>query len=162
MRWYLEYPTYGLLENELGHIPDEVAFVWGHTHKPFEDLMLLDIEKYRRPVRVFNTGGWVVDQSRLASTQGAAVVVIDSDINLASLRLFNNTLSGADSAVRVNGCRQEANPLVASLRAQIESSSEFWTQFSLDVHDSLELRAELMSRKYFDPKKGQTKAEEIA
>ncbi len=37
LRTYLEGPVRGQMQQEWGHIPEEVSFVYGHTHKPFVD-----------------------------------------------------------------------------------------------------------------------------
>jgi hypothetical protein len=44
-----------------GAVPSELAFVFGHTHKPFLKCFD-DIEGFKKPVAVYNTGGWVVDK----------------------------------------------------------------------------------------------------
>lgn len=158
LKWYLEGPVYRQITEELGNrMPEDLTFVFGHTHKPFEELIPMAIEKYRIPVRVLNTGGWVLDQPRQASTQGAAAVLIDSDLNTAALRLFNNTLSGEDSRVHVRRPvgNHEDNQLESALRNTLGEANnaavEAWAEFSSEVHDALDLRARLMSKRYFDP-----------
>jgi hypothetical protein len=37
LREYLQGPVRGQLRQQLGHVPEEVTFVYGHTHKPFVD-----------------------------------------------------------------------------------------------------------------------------
>ena len=160
LKWYLEGPVHQQIHTELGSkIPEDVTFVFGHTHKPFEELIPMAMDKYRMPVRVLNTGGWVLDQPRQASTQGAAAVLIDSDLNTAALRLFNNTLSGEDSQVHVRRPvgNHEDNALESLMRTTLSSTRgdstvrASWAAFSAEVHDALDLRASLMSRRYFDP-----------
>jgi hypothetical protein len=59
LRTYLEGPVRGQVQQEWGHIPEKVSFVYGHTHKPFVDHWT--VPGFPAPVRIFNTGGWVVD-----------------------------------------------------------------------------------------------------
>ncbi len=66
--------------------PDEVRFVFGHTHKPF--LHYRQAQGLPGAVPVINTGGWVVDTPQAEPNKGAAVVLIDEDLNVATLRCF--------------------------------------------------------------------------
>ena len=63
------------LEHEFGDVPDQLVFVFGHTHKPFE--RIISSAASREPVEVLNTGGWVVDSVADDSVQGASVVLLD-------------------------------------------------------------------------------------
>ena len=45
--------------NRDGRLPEQVKFVFGHTHKPF--VATRTVPGLANPVRIFNTGGWVVD-----------------------------------------------------------------------------------------------------
>src|SRR5262249_27941882 len=64
VRQYLEGVVRQQLVEEMGAVPAEVGFVFGHTHKPLvEDW---SVAGYPGLVRVHNTGGWVVDTARPA------------------------------------------------------------------------------------------------
>ena len=49
---------------------------------------------YSEPVRVFNSGGWMLDEPRLDTVQGASMVLIDEDLNVAAVRLFDCPMNG--------------------------------------------------------------------
>jgi Calcineurin-like phosphoesterase len=108
--------------------PDQVSFVFGHTHKPFEDRTAY--RGYRRPVEVYNTGGWVVDSVQPDRRQGAAAVVIDEDLNVAALHLYNQaTAGGAQVSVRTAG-KGSTNPLRDRLSAAINPAQDPWARLS--------------------------------
>jgi hypothetical protein len=144
LRWYLAGPVHGQLRREGLADPStlDLAFVFGHTHKPFQDE--LPTPGYGRPVAIYNTGGWVMDQPTMASTQGAAAVFIDADLNLASLRLFNDPLNGAMAPVQaqgVGGFRDAANPLLAALADGVARTADAWRAFSDAAQHATEARA---------------------
>ncbi len=76
---------------ELGiHNFPDLTFVFGHTHKPFTRDKSYD-EEFSGPVHVYNTGGWVVDTMSPDPYRGAAMLLLDEDLNAAAIRLFNET-----------------------------------------------------------------------
>ena len=75
------------------------TFVFGHTHKPFEGVR--HVNGWTLPVRVLNTGGWVVDTVEPVPVQGAAIVLVAQDGTAVSLRLYTEQDTGPPSAVSV-------------------------------------------------------------
>jgi len=65
---------------------DEVTFVFGHTHKPFADRIMA--EGFERPVKVYNTGGWVLDTALMSTVEGAGILFVDAAGNTAMLKLY--------------------------------------------------------------------------
>ncbi|MDZ7647351.1 MAG: hypothetical protein U5K54_09305 [Cytophagales bacterium] len=55
------------------------------------------------PVKVYNTGGWVLDVPKMVATQGGSMVLIDEDLRIASMRLFNDPINDTLNPVTVNG-----------------------------------------------------------
>ena len=90
------------LEHEFGDVPDELVFVFGHTHKPFERIM--SSAASREPVEVLNTGGWVVDSVEDDSVQGASVVLLDERLEAVSVRCYQ------EGSVRHRGARAHGGP----------------------------------------------------
>ena len=171
LRWYLETPLHAQICDDLkDRVPEdrlsqlETTFIFGHTHKPFEEMIPLNPNRFQLPVQVLNTGGWVLDQPRQASTQGAAAVFVDEDLNAASLRLFNNTLTGEDSKVEVRNVTGAIarNPMQSQLATAVDEVHPEWRMFSEQVHDALDSCALMMSKKYFDPEGNPPLSEGIA
>ncbi|MCX6628442.1 MAG: hypothetical protein NTW28_12525 [Candidatus Solibacter sp.] len=81
LRWYVTQMLRRQLELETGSLPESMAFVLGHTHKPFVDCL--------DGIRVLNTGGWVVDAPQPQRLHGAAAVLVGDDLSAISVRLYN-------------------------------------------------------------------------
>lgn len=127
------------------------AFVFGHTHKPFQDQLL--VPGFDLPVRTYNTGGWVLDQPSLSPTQGAAAVLVDDDANVASLRLYNNPVPHLPE-VAAKGCSgvdERHNPLLADLTAAVDAAGPQWAAFTEAVAGAIDLRSRFVRRMFFDP-----------
>lgn len=119
---YLAGPVGLQIADEVG-TPREAAFVFGHTHKPFAAM--------RRPsglpgpMPVVNTGGWVVDSPQPEPNKGAAVVLIDQDLNIALVRCY--TQGAEPGEVEVEGPGDQAtNPLVDELQSTIDPVRDPW------------------------------------
>lgn len=131
LRGYLGVPLLNQLHAEFDgrEMPKDVTFVFGHTHKPFQ--MALDQPEYARPVSVYNTGGWVVDSPKTAPLQGGAAILVDEDLNAASLRVYNQAED--PSAYRVGLSRIDGpadNPLYDRLNAMIDPARHPWKGLS--------------------------------
>ncbi|MCB1355854.1 MAG: metallophosphoesterase [Maritimibacter sp.] len=124
---------------------EELTFIFGHTHKPFE--ARLPLPGVAMPPAIYNTGGWVLDTPMFGTKLGAGLVFIDADLNTAALRLCNvpqhdATATGpgaAPPAVHVAtadcpdydpatpGC---ANPLATALAAALADTAAPWATFT--------------------------------
>lgn len=153
LRWYLSGPVQQQLKDE-GRIAglDHLSFVFGHTHKPFQDQ--LSVAGYAHPVCIYNTGGWVMDQPTMTPTQGAAAVFIDDEMNLASLRLFNDPVNGEFAPVRaagVGGFEDQDNPLLARMNEALRPSAAAWSDFSTQAHAAAQRHARVLLQTFFTP-----------
>jgi hypothetical protein len=120
---YLSGPVARQIDDEIGSAA-EVAFVFGHTHKPFTDLDHPAV--LPGPGTVVNTGGWVVDTTEAEPNKGAAVILIDEDLNIAAIRCFGHG-AGVGHGVVIDGPPDEAvNPLVSELRSTIDPARDPW------------------------------------
>jgi UDP-2,3-diacylglucosamine pyrophosphatase LpxH len=120
LRTYLEGPVQRQVAEDLREVIG-ISVVFGHTHKPFVEQWTL--AGYPGPVTIANTGGWVVDTARPAPVQGAVVVLIDDDLNLAPLQLYRQRQDGGADGVAVLG---PPNPLHDALVAAIDPATEPW------------------------------------
>ncbi len=138
---YLEVYLKRELENSLGGtIPPEVTFVFGHTHKPFE--MTQRYEGFTDELKVYNSGGWVVDTLDADPLHGSAMIVADEALNVASIRMYNEGNSEVLGAVHVIALDGGTNPLAERLKAEIAPQQEPWCSFTKiaarAVHDHRE------------------------
>jgi UDP-2,3-diacylglucosamine pyrophosphatase LpxH len=104
--------------------PKEVAFIFGHTHKPFIEV---DASKgLPGPGTVINTGGWVVDAIEPEEHKGASVILIDTDLNIAIVRCFGQG-AGAGHQVTIEGPPDDAeNALVKQVSERISAAEGVW------------------------------------
>ncbi len=125
---YLFELTYRQLAEEHGEVPSEVAFVFGHTHKPFERL----VEDPRGvPVEVYNTGGWAVDNADRLAARGASVVLISDDLQVVSLRVYHD---GSDEpAVQIGAVGPGAEPFRARVAAFVQQDQGPWQQLAATI-----------------------------
>lgn len=113
---------------------DELTFVFGHTHKPFADRVIAD--GFDRPVKVYNTGGWVLDTALLSTVEGAGIVFIDAAGHSAMLRLYSlspdETVTGA-TIVTAGPGEDADNPLRQQLQAALDATGPAWDVFLATV-----------------------------
>ena len=141
LRRYLDGPLYNQIKSENERVLEyDVACVFGHTHKPFQDDM--DFPNYPLWVDVYNTGGWVVDTEEPSPIHGGAVVLIDEELNLASLRMYNEQQDQYKYAVSVEEATQglKPNTLHEKLKALIKPDQDPWKGFSLEAARAVNVR----------------------
>ena len=102
-------------------MPDDLVFVFGHTHKPFEDLFATTAS--RRPAEVLNTGGWVVDSIDDDSVQGAAVVLLDEQLEAVSVHCYYE--GDVDTGVRVRWAGR-AGPFARRITELVQAGEPAW------------------------------------
>ena len=140
LRLYLEGPVRRQIVDDLGGVGPDVGFIFGHTHKPF--VFERQLAGYPSPVRISNTGGWVVDTSTPAPTQGGVAVLLDDDLNIASLQFYRQATTGGCEPVRVLAAADPGtNPLHDLLAAEINPGTGVWQAVSDEA-------AELIPERY--------------
>jgi hypothetical protein len=152
LRWYLDEPLTAQIRDErrstrVENIREQpLTFIFGHTHKPFEDEIVT--ANYREPVRVFNTGGWVLDEPRLDTVQGASMILVDEHANVAALRLFGCPVNGVPSPVELRGTGRFSdleNPLLGKLQGVLEKSRGQWQEFTRTAAAELQVRRRVIA-----------------
>ncbi len=141
---YMEVPLRQQIENELqAPVPTKVTFVYGHTHKPFEEDM--NFNGYRDWVDVYNSGGWVVDTVERQPLHGGAVILIDENLNAASLRMYNESNDPDGYKVWVSEAAHpgdSAGPLFARIHPLVDPKASPWKEFSASVARAVNVRAQ--------------------
>lgn len=136
---YLDGPVWRQMGVELeGKMPTDMTFVFGHTHKPFEDRV--PSSRFTFPPAVYNTGGWILDTPMFGTVEGASVLFVDDQLNTAALRLFGApaddgpALPGSTPVpVRVttaDGLAPGDNPMAAALQASLVKTAPLWAAFA--------------------------------
>ena len=133
---YLENYVLGEIMRIQRSVPQDTTFVFGHTHKPFESTG--NFKCYPKPVKLLNSGGWVVDTKDVSTRKGGAVIVVDEDLNVASVRMYNeHEPQQAASHVCVNAAGGQDNPLLGQLSGSINPLAGPWGKLSQLVEKEL-------------------------
>ncbi|WP_223429028.1 hypothetical protein [Tateyamaria pelophila] len=146
LRDYIAQVVKTQMEEELGPDgqPDHTTFIFGHTHKPFSDQIV--VPGFKRPVSVYNTGGWVVDTSLLSTVEGASVVLMDEHYNTAALQIYQMPDGHEIQCAHVSSAdpRPDAeNPLVQALTKAVEATHPAWHEFRNTVITELDRKQEM-------------------
>lgn len=132
LRHFLETYLLKQIENENANaIPHDVTFIFGHTHKPFEKAGAY--AGYAQDVSVFNDGGWVIDSMTPAPLQGGAVVLVDDDLNTASIHLYHQADSDSQPPPAPYVSEVIMNPLVQQLQAIVSKNPAPWAAMTKAV-----------------------------
>lgn len=145
---YMSEPLREQILNELKEtrkimdMPTDVTFVFGHTHKPFEQRRNFG---YPAWVKVYNTGGWVVETVDPQPLHGGAVVLIDENLDASSLRMYNESNDLNKYSVRVEEAihpGDKKNPFHERIQGLVNISQTPWIDFSTAVAREVSVRAQ--------------------
>ena len=126
--------------DELGanNLPEQVTFIFGHTHKPFADQIV--VPGFAAPVSVYNSGGWVLDIPQMSSVEGASVVFVDGDLNTATLQVYGMSENGSVLPAVVSSADpipDAENPMFLKLEKSVKANSKLWDSFRDTVEAEL-------------------------
>lgn len=132
---YIEGVLLTQLDEELNHNrPTDWSFVFGHTHKPYEDAE--EFVGYPGATGLYNTGGWVVDTPQVEPLNGASAVLVDENLDVVSLRFYNQQADPANYAVRVSEAPRADGTHSAfyeRLQGLVNPNTDPWKNFSTVV-----------------------------
>ena len=132
---YLNGPVAVQAKAEIGN-PTELTFVFGHTHKPFVEER--NAASFPSPVGVVNTGGWVVDTPQLNAIKGASLVLVDDELNVASLRCYAEGPDASSYRVHIEAVNGAAtNRLVDELRSTIDCDHDPWAGLAEAIQEAV-------------------------
>lgn len=142
--FYLEEPLKLQLQRECqGAMPDQITFVFGHTHKPFEEDM--NFKGYPGWTDVYNSGGWVVDSDKPQPQHGGAVILLDENLNAASVRFYQEFRDPEDYQVTVGEAGHQGEqhgPMFEHLSVLINRNPTLFQSFSIAVARAVHVRAQ--------------------
>jgi UDP-2,3-diacylglucosamine pyrophosphatase LpxH len=141
LRSYIEGPLLEQIKAERKEtVPPEVTFVFGHTHKPYEQVIQSD--KYLKPLEVYNCGGWVVDAMQPTPVTGGAAVLVDENLEVASVRLYNEATDPKDYSVKVQAATPGSNVFSQRIGSLVDPSHGVWKEFSKETAEAVSIRRE--------------------
>jgi hypothetical protein len=110
----------------------EASVILGHTHKPFAEWWADDAWP-AGGIGVHNTGGWVVDHRDPRPLEGGAVALVDDDLNVALVRLYQQVEDPAAWSITVETADDRAGEFAGLLRGLIDPGSPPWSTFAADA-----------------------------
>jgi hypothetical protein len=127
------------------------TFIFGHTHKPFASHE--GFHGYPEGVDVYNSGGWVVDSLEPKALHGGAIVLVDDDLNVAAIRMYNETQDGSP----LPPVRVEPTPSVSGLPNKLTAQLEKlkftkdgpWKTFSQEVSSVIPVRRKYLRKRVY-------------
>lgn len=148
---YLNWPLKTQIEEECINrerlFPREVSFIFGHTHKPFEEVRQFGAY-LGDGVPVYNTGGWVVETVEPAPRHGGAVVLLNEGLDVASMRMYNE----ANGVVKVRVHEvlppgRTGSDFFNRLQHLVQPDEAPWSGFSQTVAGEILVRAQNLKAK---------------
>jgi 3',5'-cyclic AMP phosphodiesterase CpdA len=126
LRGYLAGPILRQLQDEWQQVPEEVTLVYGHTHKPF--VYRWPVPGFPGPVRIYNTGGWVVDTAQPAPVQAGTAVLVNDELEAASVQFYRQEAANAPSPVTLLPPAEgdTASAWHEELASRIDPAAEPW------------------------------------
>ncbi len=140
-------------QHKLGsaHIP-ETTFVFGHTHKPYSDCK--PFNGYNKPVKVYNTGGWVVDSLEPQESHGGAIVLVDDNLDAVAVTVYKEAQHKGDYAVSIDCAspeHQQETKFLAEIRELVDTSAASWKRLSEVIADAVAVRREHLNDRVHGP-----------
>lgn len=151
---YLYGPAQNQLRAEIGHVPAHLSFVFGHTHKPFEERFSAP---HGKAVSLFNTGGWTVDSARSTEAYGASIALISRDLQVTAIRPFNlgNQLETGVRVGRISDNGRDANAFVDEICARLAitensqaATHPAWVELNQSIQEGVSRREQHLSDRY--------------
>lgn len=118
LQTYVERQLREQILQEHGQMPLAMSLVIGHTHKPFS--VATRFQGFPTEVPVYNAGGWVVED-KADPEHGAAIVVVDDALDVASIEVFRDAPESAPTLASLVPEDREQTVSQNALRGQIEA-----------------------------------------
>lgn len=152
LKSYIEGPLREqILRERGGAMPEQTAFLFGHTHKPFQKLKAF--RGYGGLVHCCNSGGWIVEGEATQRLHGGSVVLIDEHLETQAVRMFNERSDPAEYRVRIeNAVRPDENrsPLRMKLEALVDPGRDPWRAFSEEAARAVRERIDRLRKRIRD------------
>ena len=135
------------LRRRIPDLPADVSLVLGHTHKPFSEWWP-DAAWPGGGLRVYNTGGWVVDHATAQPLMGGAVALVSDELDVALVRFYQQIDDPADWRMTVEAVKagQGGGAFAARLQAIIDSDTGPFASFTRTAAELIGERREAMGR----------------
>lgn len=147
MRLYLKAVKNQIIDELHGMVPSELAFVFGHIHKPF--LKSVSIDEFKMPVAVYNTGGWVVDKVDRLKVFGGSVLLLDEKLDACMLDMYRELDNPDEYQVEVKHIDEgmKKSPFYDRISNLVHPGEKPWKQFSNISQIEVDSRADRLDKR---------------
>lgn len=154
---FLETQVYHQLIDDIKTIPDQVTFVYGHTHKP--DHRKVKLNNYPQIVNVYNTGGWVAEKVPYDPVNGASIALIDEQLNTVLLNIYNEDDNRHSQLYKPQVVCLEENkpePLYSNVNNNTKNLPAVWYDLSESIKEELQIRKDNLPKDIKEKRKQKT------
>jgi len=141
LKRFMEVLLHSQLSKELQNdIPDDLTFIFGHTHKPFQ--RWFTFEGYPNPVKVYNTGGWVVDTLKPQPLHGGSIVLVDEELDVVSLSMYKEGRysPAIEHLHHEHTAQSDVNTFYERLLRLVKENTKPWEAFEKIVEHEVKVR----------------------
>ena len=138
LKRFIEVQLYNQLHHELhGKLPENISFIFGHTHKPC--VRKMPFEKYAQPIKLYNSGGWVVDTLKQQALHGGSIVLADENFDVVSLHMYKegNYKIGVEE---IRNKDEAPSAFFIQLQQTVQQDADPWKSFSCVAEKEVNLR----------------------
>jgi hypothetical protein len=99
----------------------------------------MPFENFTQPVKLYNSGGWVVDTLKQQSLHGGSIVLADENFDVVSLHMYKegNYKIGVEE-IRNHG--EEPSAFFTQLQQTVKQDAEPWKSFSSVAEKEVNIR----------------------
>ena len=138
LKAFMEIFVMNQLRHELnGYIPPNISFIFGHTHKPFQQLM--NYTGYTTPVKVYNSGGWVVDTMKPQPLHGGSVLLVDEHMDVIVLQMYKEGKHNV-TLEELKDVNEKSCDFYQRVNKLIDMKQEPWSSFASIAEQEINLR----------------------
>ena len=151
---YISGPCANQYEAYFDKIPNQMSFIWGHTHKPFEKKHLLE---GGGELHIYNTGGWTVDGLDPDAVRGGTFIVMNTDLDIVNINVFDNRDTDGEIQLTANTIDTTTNFYKSINETIVQMPNEILENLKISFAREILLRRKYYAQKsFFDKKKSES------
>lgn len=100
---------------------------------------------------MYNSGGWIVESPNAAALHGGSIILVDDQLNVASIRMYNENADDRPLPIRSEPRPSESlhNPLADEIDKLNFSEDDPWKTFSLMVASIIRIRRKYLRQRVY-------------
>jgi len=113
----------------------------------------MNIKNYPSWVKVYNTGGWVVESTKPEPKHGGAIILVDENLDSASLRMYNENEDQDEYVVKVEDARHPGTrptEFYEQIVKCVKPDKDPWKSFSNSVAKAVNVRSQNLSARIYE------------